>query len=93
MAPAVVGAESGVQDVEQRVADVFVAFASSVAKVRSLIRARWKEMQAGKTRVCKHLFGWCEQDPLFSRSFLPSWKQLAGGRVMPDSAVCTIRRE
>lgn len=32
--PAVVGQDGGVQDVEQRVADVFVAFASSVAKVR-----------------------------------------------------------
>lgn len=33
VAPAVVGADGSIQDVEQRVADVFVAFASSVAKV------------------------------------------------------------
>lgn len=32
--PAVLGQDGSVQDVEQRVADVFVAFASSVAKVR-----------------------------------------------------------
>lgn len=37
---AVVGADGSVQDVEQRVADVFVAFASSVAKVTEPQRGR-----------------------------------------------------
>lgn len=37
---AVVGEDGSVQDVEQRVADVFVAFASSVAKVGGVLRGQ-----------------------------------------------------